>query len=69
MTTEQITIRLPINMVAALREGAKVSRRSLAAEVAFMLDQSPLKQVDDPAPRHDLAEQVRVLGADSLLPK
>lgn len=42
MSTEQITIRLPIAMVEKLRSGAKDARRSLAAEVAWMLDHSPM---------------------------
>lgn len=52
MSTEQITVRLPSEMVETLRGGAKAARRSLAAEIAFMLDRSPLG-TPEPAARSE----------------
>lgn len=43
MSTEQITVRLPQEYVDQLRCNAKEARRSLAAEITMMLDQSPLR--------------------------
>ena len=40
MSTEQITIRLPVERVAVLREGAKAGTRSLAQEVEHLLKQN-----------------------------
>lgn len=37
MSTEQITVRLPVNRVAALRAAAKAEHRSLAGEVEHRL--------------------------------
>lgn len=50
MSTEQITVRLPSEMVETLRGGAKAARRSLAAEIAFMLDRSPLGNAEPVPP-------------------
>lgn len=55
MSTEQITIRLPVEYVAELRRNATAARRSLAAEITIMLDQSPLRLNAVSAPPKDAA--------------
>ncbi len=48
--------------------GRLLIRRGLAAD-PDLTEETRTKRGRPAKPRHDLAEQVRVLGADSLLPK
>jgi hypothetical protein len=56
MSTEQITIRLPIERVAALRAAAKAETRSLAQQVEHLLKQT------DPGLRSKALETTTVKG-------
>lgn len=68
MSTEQITIRLPTEYVAELRRNATAARRSLAAEVTIMLDQSPLRVNAAPDPAPDASTQATLQPTPKVAP-